>query len=231
MEREVRTESLRSRHRKEWRHDEPFQGQHNPGLALRTYRAIDWTHRARMEHGDSFSAFLFYWIAFNALYGAVPKDDDENGWEGRRRFFVRLIDVDGSDQVLKCLRVLKEPASRLVANELTYNVPVGWHELKLRGTRLKTRIARGETLDALVIVFSRLNGIRNWLVHGGIAWRSRIMDGAVVEGTGILTRLVPTFIKVMLAPVSVATEWDMPPLTPDRYEVRTSVKEIPTLET
>ena len=36
-------------------------------------------------------------------------------------------------------------------------------------------------------------------MHGGISWGSRKMNETVRNGAEVLTRLVPTFIRVMLA--------------------------------
>lgn len=233
MQTEIRTEELRARHEVLWNHEVPFRQQHNPGLALRTYRAIDWTHRARMEHSDHFAAFLFYWIAFNALYGAeTHSDDPEGNWDARRRFFDQLTAIDGGRSVLERLRVLEKQAAALVGNALAYrpdDVP-DVEALQGRAARFRNLVRKGRTAEALGRVFDGLNRVRNWLVHGGVAWRSRVMASTLADGTVLLTWLVPTFIETMLA-AHDALEWEMPPLTHDFYEERTSAKDIPALDT
>ena len=233
MQTEIRTEDLRKRHQEVWNHDIPFQEQGNAGLALRTYRAIDWTHRGRMEHSDNFAAFLFYWIAFNALYGAEPHNDDqETNWKARRRFFEQLVALDVRQSVLARLRITAEEASAVLAGELAYAPDSGISRdvRQRRAARFRQFVRDGETTDALGRVFDALNRVRNWVVHGGIAWRSHVMAPAMADGTAVLTWLVPTFIDVMLGAVG-EDEWDLPPLTPDRYEASTSAKDVPALDT
>lgn len=239
-EREIKTEELRLRHQSIWDHEVGFllQTDKNPGLALRTYRAIDWAHRARMEHSDTYAAFLFYWIAFNALYGVEqPKHSDDPGRnrKARRDFFERLLEVDSQNVVLATLRRLEAQAEGLVRSELAYDRPASSDQnvAKRRTLRrvqaLQRRLVEGRTIEALTTVFDRLNCIRNWLVHGGISWRSRVMGDAVAECAAILTRLVPTFVVVMLDGRDVS-DWPTPPVTPDQHD-RPSVKPVPALDT
>ena len=48
-------------------------------LQLRIHRALSWIGRAEREAGDDDAAFIFYWIAFNAIYA-----EDSQKLNGRR---------------------------------------------------------------------------------------------------------------------------------------------------
>ena len=229
MQREIPTEVLRQRHQDIWCHSLPFQEQGNAGLALRTYRAIDWTHRARMEHSDSFAAYLFLWIAFEALYGTDPQDGTMTTRRAvRREFLEALVGVDQSRAVHGTLREVDSQSQRLLNNDVAYARWKGVGDRRKLAQMFAQHLLLGRTVEAAATVFDRLNTVRNWLVHGGIAWGSRIMTPAVADGTAILTRLVPTFVDVMLDSRDIH-DWSVPAWTPDRYESRTSAKEIPAI--
>ena len=49
-------------------------------LQLRIHRALSWIGRAEREADDDDAAFIFYWIAFNAVYA----EDKSGGLNGRR---------------------------------------------------------------------------------------------------------------------------------------------------
>lgn len=112
MQSEISTEQMLRRHQCIWDHERPFKDYDDGGLALRTYRAINWTHRARSEP-DHFAAFLSFWIAFNSLYDAGDRDRSE---PARRRFFEQLADCDDGHKILEALGV-HSPFIRDVVND------------------------------------------------------------------------------------------------------------------
>ena len=230
MDREIPTEEMLRWHQHIWQHEKPFKDYTDSGgLALRTYRAINWTHRAR-EESDHFAAFLFFWIAFNSLYDAGDRDKSETA---RRRFFEQLADCDRGNRILEALGVYSPFIRRVIDDERAYpsdsrGMSLKWKEPSFTHFEGK-RFAR-RTADALEIAFDPLSRIRNWLVHGGISWGSRKMNETVRNGSEVLTRVVPTFIQVMLAE-SNREQWSFPVQTPDLYEEGTSPKDFGTYST
>lgn len=205
----------------------PFKDyKENGGLALRTYRAINWTHRARTVPDDSFGAFLFFCVAFNSLYDS---GDGSRSRAARRSFFEQLWDADGEAKILEALGVVALGIRGVLEDERAYESDDRGKSLKWREPSASTferkRFAR-DVPDALEIAFDPLSRVRNWLVHGGISWGSRIMEPILSNGTAILTRLVPTFIEIMLAEPNRPV-WSFPTHTPDRYEDRTRPKDLP----
>ena len=213
------------RHQCIWDHERPFKDYNDGGLALRTYRAINWTHRARSEP-DHFAAFLFFWIAFNSLYDAGDRDKSA---PARRRFFEQLVDCDDAHRILEALGVHSPFIRDVVNDERAYDsddrgMSLKWKEPSFREFELKR--SAHQTADALVIAFDPLSRIRNWLMHGGVSWGSRKMAKAVRNGSAVLTGLVPAFIQVMLAENN-RSQWSFPLQTPDLHEEQTSAKDFP----
>ena len=226
MQREISTEQMLRRHQCIWNHEKPFYDYDDGGLALRTYRAINWTHRARQEP-DHFAAFLFFWIAFNSLYDAGG--GGRGGEDERRAFFGQLADGDHDGRIREALGLVSPSIRGVVDDERAYDSDGQGVSLKRRNgspQRFERERLAGQTADALEIAFGPLSNVRNWLVHGGISWGSRIMEDLVRDGARILTWLVPTFIEVMLAEPN-RSAWSFPVRTPDRHEELTSPKEFP----
>ena len=225
MNGEISTEEMLRLHQRTWRHERPFKDDKDSGgLALRTYRAINWTHRAR-EEPDHFAAFLFFWIAFNSLYDAGDRDRSE---PARRRFSDQLADCDGSDAILEALGVFSFRIRRVIDDDRAYGSDSSGISLKSKSPTFvnfeEKRLAR-QTANALEVAFDPLNRIRNWLMHGGISWGSRRMGETVRNGSAVLTGLVPAFIQVMLAAPN-RSQWSFPLQTPDQYEEPTSPRDF-----
>ncbi|MXY55857.1 MAG: hypothetical protein F4029_15215 [Gammaproteobacteria bacterium] len=232
---EAKTEVLLERHREVWDHSQPFLDQRNGGLALRTYRAVTWLHRARDEPGDHFAAFLLYWVAFNALYGALPAEPDARERKAWRSYFERLLANDRARRSIHdVLRRLERPIAVLMTDELAYPPTLrpgsGFADGLDRGAgRVRQALKSTTGTDFVLLeVFSRLYNVRNWLIHGRIAWKSRIMGDCVTAGTDVMTRLIPALVEVMLGE-AWPDEWEEPRYSPDVYEGTTTPKEIPAI--
>ena len=71
-------------------------------LGLRMRRAISWLQRAEQESDDPDAAFIFYWIAFNAVYGEDrPEDYDRMGRErdAFQRYFAKMVALDTDNAI------------------------------------------------------------------------------------------------------------------------------------
>ena len=69
-------------------------------LQLRIHRALSWIGRAEREADDDDAAFIFYWIAFNAIYA---EDSQETEWASERRsfreYFGKIVGLDEDNVV------------------------------------------------------------------------------------------------------------------------------------
>ena len=91
----------RADHGRSWDHLKPFRDQPlQAGLALRTYRALTWLHYARSETQDQFTPFVYYWIAFNALYAVKSDNADENERQAQEKYFAHLLSGEGAQKLV-----------------------------------------------------------------------------------------------------------------------------------
>ena len=69
-------------------------------LQLRVHRALSWIGRSEKEAEDADAAFIFYWIAFNAVYA---EDRQETEWtserESFREYFGKIVRLDDDNVV------------------------------------------------------------------------------------------------------------------------------------
>lgn len=180
-------------------------------VGLRVHRAISWLQRAEQEQQDDDAAFIFYWIAFNAIYADSLSDsptDDE-----RRKiadFFRHLTDLDHKQRIYGTL-FQKYPDSilKLMDNKYVFgpfwkhaNGTPGYDEWARKFEDSKFVVSKslreGNTKKILTTLFDRLYVLRNQLVHGGATWNSSVNRDQVRDGTHIIATLVPIFIDLIM---------------------------------
>ena len=218
---EIRTEELFKRHEERWDHEVPFLSQEDqPGLAIRTYRALTWVHYARGETQDDFTPFVFYWIAFNALYATRSDGKDTKEWEAQRSYASRLL---VNEEARKLVRAALDEADGRIGDLLRETPGFA------RNPRAVEAARSGTTEQRLAEVVERLAKIRNWMFHGGVARRSHVLGACVTAGTGVMTRLVPAVVHAMLKCSWPRDHWGGVPWSPDVYATETVHEERPDL--
>lgn len=225
--REIPTEDLFRRHEELWKHRQPFRCQARSGLALRTYRALTWLHYARAELHDRFTSFVFYWIAFNALYADSAEGDPSaaNARQAQRAYFDRLLrdQPRASAAIRAALEGLATPIGVLM-NDPVVRAGGGRSTFDVRGA-----LAAQSAAHVLHTVFGQLYAIRNWLFHGGVARESHLVRDCVAAGTDTMTRLLPAFVELMLEEQRLDEHWGDLPRSPDVYGPRTPHVERPDM--
>lgn len=197
---------------------------------LRLHRVERWLERAAAVSawGDRDTAFLLYWIAFNAAYAK----DRRTGVEVEEfRLFFRILlrlDPDGALRDAVCHR-FGDAVRRVVENVFLYE-PF-WEEAKDRSAGAEAEpdaewnrkfraeceevrravAAPGEddALEVLVVLFRRLYTLRNQLVHGGATWRGRLNRYSVENGERLLALTVPICLRIMRE--NPDEDWGAPP--------------------
>lgn len=211
--REIRTDELFRKHEERWDHGIPFRDlPGDAGLALRTYRALTWLHHARREAADRFTPFLFYWIAFSALYATESTNGEVNDREAREAYFRKLLgNANARRSVHDALRGLGGPMRTIMDGAR--------RSATARAARRSARGRPGYVVDGeLREVARELAKVRNWLVHGGVAHDSHVLRDRVAAGTDVLTRLVPAMVEAMLTNEWPPGCWDGLPYSPDEYD-------------
>ena len=84
---------------------EPGEPPHpSDDLNLRLRRVLSWVGRAENEYKapDFDAAFIFYWIAFNAMYGRLGTSSVDEVYEkdSRRDYFDRIVTFADAESVI-----------------------------------------------------------------------------------------------------------------------------------
>ena len=183
----------------------------NESLSLRMRRAISWGLRGddALTRDDLDAAFIFYWVAFNAVYGEEREERTEER-EKIARYLQRIVRLDHEAMIYRSLwAAYSGPVRVLLENQYVYG-PFwkhfngtsgyeGWRQ-RFEEEQRKVQQALGsqDALTMLTILFDRLYVLRNQLVHGGATWNGSINRSQVRDGAGLIAFLARQFISLML---------------------------------
>ena len=177
---------------------------------------------------DRDTAFLLYWIAFNAAYAKEEKPRSEQ--DAFRKFFKTLVRLDGRRAVHDEICRRFDARIRKVVDNVFLFEPF-WEKAKDRAEgadaepdaewnrdfrteseRVREALAdpaQGDPLTVLVTLFRRLYTLRNQLVHGGATWGGRLNRYSVESGEEILGVVMPIFLRIMRE--NPDENWGAPP--------------------
>lgn len=199
-------DDLKAKHRRE-RDDWPQE------LSIRIHRALSWLHRAEHCAGDPDSEFIFQWIAFNAAYGRFIEHDAEKSQNERSRYdlFLKvLIDTDRRKRIAALLfDHPQDVATRLIENKfvsfafwnsrLFPGADIDWeHKLNIEVNQASAYEKKRNSLDYLMLVLSRLQVLRNQLMHGAATWSGSINREQVQDAAAFMRHFVPLIIDIMM---------------------------------
>ena len=180
-------------------------------LALRLRRAKSWLQRAEREADDPDAAFVFYWIAFDAIYGVIHSDGIDNDARGLfDDFFRKVLSADQGNRIRDTVwKDFSGSVRLLLDNKYVYmrfwknvysgdreykNWKASFEEDKRRGL---VTLANNNTKGALNIIFDRLYVVRNQIIHGAATWRTGRNREQLRDGSRIMALLVPIFVEVI----------------------------------
>ena len=179
------------------------------------------------------TAFILYWIAFNAAYGQTGSADDDYQPRKERasqhaylqkiaRLYPSLRAAFDSEQLpeavyaLLASKYVYEPFWRSHAGASRYREwATQFKQLRymissrLRRLRATTIAADTNIESVLCEVFDRLYTLRNQLMHGGATWNSSLNREQVMMGTATIATLLPCFIDAMIE--NPEAGWGSPP--------------------
>lgn len=192
-------------------------------LALRLRRAKSWLGRAKQEANDPDAAFVFYWIAFDAIYGTYHNEglgDDARALFDD--FFRKVLPVDQENKIRDTIwNNFSDSVRLLLDNKYVYwrfwkHVFSGGRDYKnWRTTFEKDKdkglitLANNNTKGALNIIFDRLYIVRNQIIHGAATWGTGRNREQVRDGAALMAMLVPIFIELMESNPN-EINWDPP---------------------
>lgn len=198
-------QTLKARHRAE-RDNYPIN------LSLRVHRGLSWLNNAEQHRqADADSAFIFYWIAFNAAYGFdVDSEYRQGEKQSFRDFLSKIVALDTNKQLEKLVwQKFSGPIRVLLDNQYVFQPFWDFHNQrideadwldKFKSAKTAAHIAmtNRETDKVLAIICNRLYTLRNQLIHGGATWQSATNRDAMRDCTEVMACLVPTVIGIMM---------------------------------
>ena len=182
-------------------------------FSLRLRRATSWGLRGEEEEekDDFDSAFVFFWIAFNALYAEDAADYSEvREQEVLQRYVSKVDYLDKQSErprIYKALQWHVNDVRDLLNNQYIFrdfwkhqNGVPGFEYWKQRFEREKeeSSFTTRDVGDVLRKLFERLYVLRNQMVHGGATWGSTVNRDQVTVGAKLMKLLLPTFVALML---------------------------------
>ena len=203
----------------------------NAALRLRTHRAISWIHGAERAaaDGDLDTAFICYWISFNAAY--VQHAELHQQFAERdffKWYFEEIVRLDGQRVIHDAIwKHFAGPIRTMLDNRFVFHPywlcrhgDAGfddWRERFARQRRATNRaLAAQDTAAVLSTLFDRLYVLRNQLMHGGATWGGGLNREQVRDGAAIMASLVPNFVDLMMDHASEAESgWGEPPYPVD----------------
>lgn len=179
----------------------------NQGYWDRLHRAESWIDRAKSlkEQEWDEGPFIFYWIAFNALYGQhnERRETDSKDIEKFLKRICKLDQEDGSLSLILGNIHIKRKTESLLNNQFLSEIY--WKEkgrsrnfkLNQDSNRKKAQNTyKRRELDELTILFERLRVLRNQIIHGCSTDKSHSNKGSLRPALIIMKELVPQFLKI-----------------------------------
>ncbi len=182
-------------------------------LADRVTRAASWISAAsKLPRSQKHEAFIFFYIALNAMYGRRQYEGTKTeAREDRKRFIARLLRIgeldarSGGSILPAALTASLGQAKTLIADQfLTDDYFRG---APLQKVRADCRLDLRRALDAwshrdprglLDLLLHRLTVLRNRVMHGCVTYGAASKGlPSVVVGLAVIRVLVPAFHRLM----------------------------------
>ena len=208
---------------------EPDFDELSSNFGLRVRRSESWSDHANdsMSHEDYDSAFLFYWIAFNALYSDERNIDMERSERKLQKDFIEKIHrFDKQNGNL--YKFLWNEYSNSVRNLLDNKFIFGryWRDIyenpdesawaeEMRSANqsaLRLMTDGGSVARLLNLIFSRLNVLRNQIAHGSSTYRGSLNRDQVKTGATLMHKVVPIIQQIFREHPD--EDWGIPPYPP-----------------
>lgn len=179
---------------------------------IRLWRAASWIDRAQREGTDDDEAFIFLWIAFNALY-AMERSPEEGSASERAAFqaFLQEIVRHDTNKRLRSMMMLNMTGKIIPLLDSRYILHRFWQSVKdpdtfpdwesvLHRSRDKAKYAysEGDEATTLNILFDRLYVLRNQMIHGGATYGSQLNREMVEKAAAVLRELIPVITDILV---------------------------------
>ena len=183
----------------------------NPdALNLRIHRALSWLEQAE-NNTDLDSQFIFYWIAFNAVYAQDLANGIHNADKGLFvQFIHKLCDMDKDKNLYQLVWTTYSGSIRiLLNNQYTFQPFWDYHngliseqywleQFESNKMRALKALTTQDTPKVLISVFNHIYTLRNQIVHGGATHGSSVNREQVKDACNILSGIISLMIEIML---------------------------------
>ncbi|MCY4528638.1 MAG: hypothetical protein OXD46_06370 [Chloroflexi bacterium] len=179
-------------------------------MRTRVRRVLSWLERARQEEDDKDGAFMFYWIAFEAVYAEWTREAQTQR-EDFREFFEKAAAADTRNTIRdEVLGDLADTILEVVANPYIFepfwdcyngnsDSDDEWQELLISDVeRVSVRLEDGDAVESLAAAFERLCVVRNQIFRGEATWNRYVNRSQIEDGTEILAFVVPVLVDLIL---------------------------------
>ena len=182
-------------------------------LDVKIRRSLSWVKQAELiEDSNSDNRFLFYWIAFNALYSSKIEGSGShvNEHDIYKLFFDKLLKADKKKRIFNMIWGRMKPKFvKLITNKYLFGYFWKFHNNELEGkhwepifqslkSKFDNKIKHNNVAPALADVFSRLYVLRNQIIHGGSTWGGDRTRNQVKICSSVIGSMVPLMIDIML---------------------------------
>ena len=153
-----------------------FQWQERNPFNNRMRRAASWLTRAEQERDDPDAAFIFHWIAFNAIYAEQQRGVDDGEQDIFEDYFTKIAPLDTGGVVYNAIWMkFNGPIKALLSNQFIFKPfwkgAANWkQQFDESQSHIEQELLNRSTKAILVRMFDRLYVLRNQLLHGGATW-------------------------------------------------------------
>ena len=190
-------------------------------LGLRMRRATSWIECAENADNDD-AKFLFYWTAFNAVYGRRDRKSGESKeYEEFAKYFAVILGCDTDNAIHNAIgKRFSGQLRRFLQSQYVFrpfwehhnnNGHDDWKDqLDRRWREVNDALRCRDTRSILSELFGRLYVLRNQLMHGGATWKGSVNRHQVRYGARIMAFLVPRFVSLMMSESNHRIDWGPP---------------------
>jgi hypothetical protein len=196
------------------------------GHWLRSYRASSWIRRAQaLPPADLDGRFIFYWIAFNALYGQAKyrQEKTERIREEKdiEKFLNVVMRIDRDDAIPKTVGDLRGMPAQLIRDPFLDDL--SWKRWDSEGIFAKTDRERTAVQGAngrppLHRMCGRLYVLRKQIFHGCSTEGGRKNRESLLRAVAVLEKLVPVVSDFVREHGDGIQSLDRPPYPPSEAD-------------
>jgi hypothetical protein len=196
------------------------------GHRLRSYRASSWIRRAQaLLAADLDGRFIFYWIAFNALYGQAKyrQEKTERVREEKdiETFLNVVMQIDRDEAILKTVADLRGTPAQLIRDPFLSDL--SWKRWDSEGIFAKMDRERAAVQGAngrppFHRMFGRLYVLRKQIFHGCSSEGGRKNRESLLRAVAVLEKLVPIFSDLVWEHGDGIQSLDRPPYPPSEAD-------------